>query len=74
MTATDKFEALMIEAALHQEGTEGYIAEKLGKLALIRERVDAIHKQISELNRELGDLQNLAWGYQCDIDRVKNMV
>lgn len=71
MTTTERHEAPLVEAALHHEGTEGYIAERLGKIALINERKNEIHQQIAVLNRELGQLQNDAWGLQCDVVRAR---
>lgn len=72
MTTTDRHEAPLVELAVLHENPSAFIAEQLGLIAINQTRAAEIHQLISGLNRELVDLQNQTWGYQCDIERAKN--
>lgn len=67
MTTTDNHEQLLVESAIHQEGTQGYIDEKLGRIAIIEARAIEIRELRTSLAIELGRLSNEAWGYYSDI-------
>lgn len=71
MSPTERLEEPLILAALHKEGSRGFLAEKRARLDEIEQQVAETKTAIKDLNTQLGNLLNESWAVYCEIVNVE---